>query len=587
MSRRGLWAALVLVGGLVAVGGPAAGSAGGRAAGEYDGSLAIDYGGTFRETAVLRDAQGAQVASGFLGYKWHLSETVAVYGFDTGVVRSVVTSGPALTLSGEVHEVWAPPNQVKSCDGVLSPRRGARLSGLITAPIPNGAGAKRVQLVVLSPVNGDYAQSSGSGDCRTEPSTPGQGPSGPGLAFGDVPPQVVAALQDAASISVPDVRVTPGSSPFVHPINASGSSGATQATLSASLSVKPVGRSTNQSLRIIRLDGGRNDVSGSTIEVPIGARVTVRAELSDGSAPRTPIRWRGVSARQAVAGYVVAPDQAKVKPFNNSALARQQLAFNWVARGKYALVVRARDRKGKLRTAKVTFVVRVPTTSLQARTCRTDIHAFDDGTFRLSLGNNRSCGLGEPGIVFQAAVQSTGLFAGSRSGLNQLIRALIETNRGTCRIDERTQGDKPRPAAQNGKSTALDAFVFVTETQGPPDPVPDPRLGPNEQDFDVGAWSVLDTPSQGLEPGRSWLRADERFSDTLMYRPAGDESIWIGLRKLSWPFAGRADRAGGTWRLAQQPPAEPAKNLTIGSASAVVLPTWDVLRPTGAIPTGC
>jgi hypothetical protein len=582
-----VWVALVLAAGLVAVGGPAAGSTAGRAAGEYDGSLAIDYAGTFRETAVLRDAQGAQVASGFLGYTWHLTETVAVYGFDTGAVRSVVTSGPALTLSGEVHEIWAPPNQVKSCDGVLSPRRGARLSLLVTAPIPNGAGAKRVQLAVLSPVNGDYAQSSGSGDCRTEASTPGHGPSGPGLAFGDIPPQVVAALQDGASISVPDVGVAPGSSPFLHPINASGSSGTTQATFSALLSVKPVGMSSNQSLRIIRLDGGRKDVTGSTIEVPIGARLTVRAELSDGSAPRTPIRWRGVSSPEVVAGYVVAPEQAKVKPFSDSALRRQQLAFNWIARGKYVLTVRARDRTGRVRTAKVTFVVRVPSTSLVARTCRTDIGAFANGTFRLSLGDNRACGVNEPGIVFRAAVQSSGLFAGSRSGLNQLIRALIETNRGTCRINEVAQGKKPRPVAQDGGSTALDAFVFVTETQGPPDPVPDPRVGPNEEDFDVGAWSVLDTPGQGLESGRSWLHADERFADTLMYRPAGEGSIWIGLRKLGWPFAGRADRTGDTWRLSKQPPAMPAKNLTIDSAPAIVLPTWSVLRPTASTRTGC
>ncbi len=121
--------------------------------------------------------------------QWDQSETVAVYGLDTGAPTFVIASGPRLTVSGSISTTAAPPNQSLDCSGTLSARPGARLSSLFSV-LP-GPGRREVNAGANFIPTGDYIRSTGSGACRADPG------GGVGLSVGAEPTKVLDAMTAA------------------------------------------------------------------------------------------------------------------------------------------------------------------------------------------------------------------------------------------------------------------------------------------------------------------------------------------------------------------------------------------------------
>lgn len=261
----------------------------------------------------------------------------------------------------------------------------------------------------------------------------------------------------------------------------------------------------------------QNNVVTTTQKTIVGKRVTLKGKITPSSLTPTAHGW--TVGGDPIKNYTQTLDEAKKIPLGADDLKLVQIGFYWIAgSGNVANTVKYTATIGSQSSeATAGFDVSRPSATLSSETTplkppldiRGDYFRFGDGV------------VGDIGIIWNASA-TTGV-----GGAGQL--AFVQT----------LEGHREKTTENGGTEWTLGGAQGTTylDTAG------------NSVQYDGGTKDIGDgkteTYSKNDTPGTPWkgttrVSVDEHFHVYFMYRPAGDDSIWVTLSKLNWFWKGTA-----------------------------------------------
>jgi hypothetical protein len=127
-----------------------------------DRFVTADYTGTWDEAFVYQPSNPSDWQQS-MHFVWDERVTARV-----GASTMIVTvRSRRLSIGGTFDSTFAPPNQARNCRGTFSVRSGAIKRGFF--PLSLAMAGSRLNIVARAPLNGQFAQSSGTGDCAVAP----------------------------------------------------------------------------------------------------------------------------------------------------------------------------------------------------------------------------------------------------------------------------------------------------------------------------------------------------------------------------------------------------------------------------------
>ena len=262
-------------------------------------------------------------------------------------------------------------------------------------------------------------------------------------------------------------------------------------------------------------------LSGSATPNPIviGRHAQLRLKvLQPPNATPSDIQW--AVPGQTVKSYA-APASSQIQQLSSSDLTAQQIAYYWIAGLSQPAGVTVQAKiNGTTVKAEADFRIDAPTPTMTSVTDRVRVGptAFFPGQEVLSFG---------VGFIQNPGIRWTFRAHAPDNGSGQIVGAQL-INMTNC-VQER----RDAPEACSGTAGyELDNQFFYA------DPV---SIAANRD----ATWSSDDTPQSRLT-GRTAIsiRRNDGFHTYLMYRPSGNDSIWVTLGRLDWAWSGRAERVG-------------------------------------------
>ncbi len=255
----------------------------------------------------------------------------------------------------------------------------------------------------------------------------------------------------------------------------------------------------------IKIFRDSQNVTGTTLDVIVGQRINLQAVLTAppelGSSETS---WTVPGFR--IANYVDDETNAVMTSLDNLSN-NTTITYCWLDGGDNRVVKFDLSFPSSpflpplvLTTKSVTFNVKRPTAQVTAVTGTPQIISGP----LLSFGNSTT-----PGIRFTKSVTIPSGFSPGEQKWVQRISSTLSRRKATF----------------SGQWQKIEA-MNVLDTTNPYDP----------------GDSVLDVPQVELLPGFGEFSVDETFEMYLMFKPAGNGSIWVPLRKVTWYW-----KAGATW----------------------------------------
>ena len=203
---------------------------------------------------------------------------------------------------------------------------------------------------------------------------------------------------------------------------------------------------------------------------------------------------------------------------------QDEVAFYWIDGGAEIEVEFSATVNGTSATAKAMFDVNRPKANYYKGIQTTLIRPVDVRRNGLKFGLYFGAYDSSPGIKWEAEVATPANGQGEIA-IVQLVNVLHErTSDDAANTKERLSSD--------GKlvlDNAVVSPIYFDEVT---------KLGNN----DTQTYSNSDSPGNPLGPGRKFVTATDSFETYLMYKPTGDDSIWVTLSVLTWSWSGSATR---------------------------------------------
>ncbi len=286
---------------------------------------------------------------------------------------------------------------------------------------------------------------------------------------------------------------------------------------------------------IINKDG--QDVTGTTLNVIVGQKMNLQAVLTaPSSLGSSQTSWTIPGFR--LANYVDDQNNAVITPLNNLTN-NNTIVYYWLDAGDSRVVKfdvsfpSSLDPPASAVTKSVTFNVKRPTAQVTAVTTSPQIITAVSPpllAFRT---------ISTPGISFTRTVTMPPSFPGGELKWVQKISSTLSRR-------------KSFPGNNWQKIEAMNVLD-------------------NTNPYDPGI-SVSDSPAVELLPGFSEFTVNENFEMYLMFKPAGNGSIWVPLRRVLWYWNVGATRNAitGNWSLA----ANPTYSNNPASEDVITPPQW-------------
>lgn len=116
---------------------------------------------------------------------------------------------------------------------------------------------------------------------------------------------------------------------------------------------------------------------------------------------------------------------------------------------------------------------------------------------------------------------------------------------------QKAQGNRYRVNSGVRQSMAENGLDLL-DTRYPYEPGPfDPEIdSPGTYPADGSTGTAADGPNTGsFLATMTEVEINEHFGTWMMYRPPGDGSVFVPLKKIKWSWYGKAQKTGGTWNM--------------------------------------
>ncbi len=254
------------------------------------------------------------------------------------------------------------------------------------------------------------------------------------------------------------------------------------------------------------------DITGTTQNVIIGQRIDLVMQVLPENDLASQIQWAVPETR--VRNYVVtytnptSPTSATVTPLTN--LGDGTVSFYWINGGDGRQVTLSCVVNERQVTRTATFNVKVPTVQASTSTGSVGITS-SFGFLEVAFGAS-----GSPGISFSRSINVPQGFSGQTAWVNvvnpssrQIVDSMGTHTKNQVGLDSR--------------------FPYSIN--------------------DPDAESTNDTPGEQLLSSYSSVSIDDKFEMWIMFRPSGQDSIWVPLKKVSWSWSASVTQSGGNWSL--------------------------------------
>ncbi len=298
----------------------------------------------------------------------------------------------------------------------------------------------------------------------------------------------------------------------------------------------------------IEITNGTSDTDGTVLSAAAGATATahrtvvgkkvhlrVRAKAPAGSTTRpalTSIRWT-VPADDTVGAYN--PTTSATHPTAVRPLDAANVDLFWIKGGNPKTVTVTAQVDGISKTAEVRFNVLRPTGQLTLSALSSSA-ICPIGTYRddaTTLAYYNPAGTGTQGLNMDATVQAPE-GAGGKIGITQLINTFrrARASSATQTIEEvRWSSDRYHLDDAGGVRLSHNASTREITVRA-------------NGSATIDRADHHDSPDEPLTgsgtTGMTAVRVNDRFKVYLVYKPDGDDSIWVTLRKATWQWQGGA-----------------------------------------------
>ncbi len=327
-------------------------------------------------------------------------------------------------------------------------------------------------------------------------------------------------------------------------------------------------------VEIERTDGGDVDITGKTTQVIVGQHVGLKVVgiLPGGqNLLFSTVKWaipgrvNGTNTDWAIANYTQTINAGVVTPISAADLASEQVGYYWIngaTNGGMKLVV-AVDADGYHRTA--TFDVLRPTATLTYAPLG-KVNVGYSGIPKLGKNSLHFGTVASYGITWSTATVTA---PSGGKGQIQLVQTVaptisrrdVNSDWWDYRAQNPGSGYNPGDPVLDGRRVAFRGRVVD---------INDVDVGKPKRLTLADGKPLWDAPGVSLNnPLTDYMCATMRFWDYLMYRPAGDDSIFVTLLSMSWYWAGDAQLTSNKWVLVPG-----ANRGAVPSNDTVVLPEW-------------
>jgi hypothetical protein len=295
---------------------------------------------------------------------------------------------------------------------------------------------------------------------------------------------------------------------------------------------------------------GGNVVTNGTADVMVGEKISLTAAIQPAGLNVTSRQW--TVPGNPIKYYDI--DAGEIENLAQADFSGTTINFYWTTGGTGREVTCKVTVAGKERTVKSTFNVLRPagislTSELTSANPAVDVRPGVDNPLELVFGSTTSAGITWTG----KATTPANLGAG-HLGFLQLINT---DNRWT--IDDAN--------STKWKKTSGGAYV-LDDVEGDAIYGSPTAIG----NGDTKTHKQKDTPGSRLEDTIKKMSVTDSFKLHLMYKPSGNDSIWVTLAVLAWNWSGTAEKdAQGNWSCTQRS----SPNSAPSGSDSTDLPTWD------------
>ncbi|MCP9494305.1 MAG: Ig-like domain-containing protein [Pyrinomonadaceae bacterium MAG19_C2-C3] len=282
---------------------------------------------------------------------------------------------------------------------------------------------------------------------------------------------------------------------------------------------------------IIKQDG--QDITGATKNVIVGQQINLTAQVMSGNSSSSNPQWSVPG--NPIANYTASNMEGKVTPLED--LNNTSLSFYWVSGGDNRQVTYSVTVRGRAYSGRVTFNVKRPTVTVTARTGVVSVRQFPGEVDYELLCGVVSGPNAAPGIRFTR----TNLMVPTGFSGDTYWVQLANVSRTRRRNDGTNE-------------TFTDAGLDTAFPYSSNDP---------------NATETQDSPGLRLTINFNYATVNDSFQMWLMFKPSGDNSIFVPLRRVNWGWSGSAERPG-----------TPFWNLVAGSSVQASSPADSTTHPT-------